>query len=268
MARLNLATVEKHIENQGKSGDYRKIPFFALNNDKDGAHVKMLMKDASDAYFYHVHRVKLLSKAGKPFYMDVECLNDGSHQCPLCNEAVKYKGTMNPPVGFAKDVLYVPMYVIDRKDNGKVTQVNEFAVWTRGTKFYKDDLEPYAMHVNSLFGGATEIMRSGARGSKETSYRLYASDSDYNGNPIDKDTDLDALKEKAGFTEDMIYGAADSKVKVWTVPQINEFISTGKYPTGNIDKPVQESDKKEDMPFYDSTEDVKPRQRTAPDYGF
>lgn len=268
MARLKIAQVEEHIDemNQPKV-EYRKIVNFGLKNDKDGAHVKMLINTASDAYFYRVHKVKMMSKSGKPYYLDVECLNDGEHACPLCQEAFKYKGTLNPPVGFAKDTMYLPLFVLDRKDNGQVTEVNSLAIWSRGIKFYKDDLAPHSMHMSNLYDNASEIMRNGASGSKETSYRLYQSSADYNGNPIDADKDLEVLKAKAGFTEDMIYGAPDSVVKVWTVGQINEALATGKFPKPVTTKAQPTEAEKEVTPAedieipFDEGAEVKPRDR-------
>lgn len=268
MARLKISQVEEHIDemNQPKV-EYRKINNFTLKNDKDGAHVKMLINTASDAYFYRVHTIKMTSKTGKSYPVDVECLNDGEHMCPLCQEAAKHKGEKYPPVSFAKDTMYLPLYVLDRKDNGKVTEVNSLAIWSRGIKFYKDDLAPHSMHMPNLYDNASEIMRNGVANSKETSYRLYQSSADYNGNPIDADKDLEALKVKAGFTEDMIYGAPDSVVKVWTVGQINEALATGKFPKTVTTKAQPTEPEKEvtpaediEIPFDDGAE-VKPRDR-------
>lgn len=275
MARLNIAQVKNHIEQQNQPKiEYRKIPYFSLKDDQDSAHVKMLINTAEDAYFYRVHTLNFsfVNPKGetKRYHVNVECLNDGEHKCPLCQEAFKYKGVQNPPVSFARDAMYLPMYVLDKKENGTVSEVNSLAIWTKGVNFYKSDLSAHSMHMPNLYSVATEIFRSGVAHSTDTSYRLYRADSDYNGNPIEPTKDLEALKAKAEFTEDMIYGAPDSLVEVWTVAQMEEAIETGKKPRPVTAKPEtapKDTPKAEEIevPFTDSTETteatVTPRAR-------
>ena len=265
MARLNIAQVKNHIEQQNQPKiEYRKIPYFSLKDDQDSAHVKMLINTAEDAYFYRVHTLNFsfVNPKGetKRFHVNVECLNDGAHKCPLCQEAFKYKKQQNAPVSFAKDAMYLPMYVLDKKEHGTVTEVNSLAIWTKGVNFYKSDLSAHSMHMPNLYSVATEIFRSGVAHSTDTSYRLYRADSDYNGNPIETTNDLEALKAKAKFTEDMIYGAPDSLVEVWTVAQMEEYITTGRKPRPVTTSKPENVPKAEEIevPFTDSTDTNKP----------
>ena len=90
---------------------------------------------------------------------------------------------------------------------------------------------------------------------------------------IAKIDDIEALKTKAGFTDETIYGAEDSLIKQWTKEQMIGAINTKSFPAGNTatkDGLVVNDD---DIPFKESTEDVTPRNRTSvrrasEDYGF
>lgn len=269
--RLNLAQVNEHIENMNKPHkDYKSIYSFSLKDNHDGAHVYILQNNAEESYFYHTHTVWLMSKAGKKYPVEVDCLGN---DCPLCKEAMLHKGEYPTDVSFAKDNMYIPLYVIDKRDGTGTQDVGELNIWKRGVKYFSTDLAPHSARYAPLYKSATEIERIGASGSKETSYRLYQSDTDYAGNPIEKVGDLEELKAKCEFTDETIYGAEDSLIKIWTKEQMIEAINTKKFPTGNNATNEETSISEDDIPFKESTENVTPRNRTSvrrasEDYGF
>ena len=110
-----------------------------------------------------------------------------------------------------------------------------------------------------MFSNVTELERIGARGSQDTAYRAYSSNSDYDGNPYPAPKSLDEVKAELGYTDDVLCGADDSLIKTWTADQMEEAIKTGQFPRGNTtttEQPAQE-------------EAPQPRNRTAQvDYGF
>ena len=257
--RLNLEQVNQSIERQNSGGfkDFRRIKNFSLSDDRDGAHVRFLFENATDASFFRTHVVSLNTAGGKRYSIDVDCIAGNGQQCPLCREAIKYKGMYPKPVDTAKDSIYMPVVVLDKKTSAGVEKLNELQVWKRGVKFYKTDLSPHASRNGNLFSNVTELERIGKRGSQDTAYRAYSSNSDYDGNPYQVPKSLDEAKAEVGYTDDILYGSEDSLIKSWTAEQMEEAIATGQYPrTATTEQPAQE-------------EAPQPRNRTAQvDYGF
>ena len=260
--RLNLEQVNQSIERQNSGGnfkDFRRIKNFSLADDRDGAHVRFLFENATDASFFRTHIVTLNTAGGKRYSVDVDCIAGNGQQCPLCRESIKYKGMYPKPVDSAKDSIYMPVVVLDKKTSAGVEKLNELQVWKRGVKFYKTDLSPHASRNGNLFSNVTELERIGAKGSQDTAYRAYSSNSDYDGNPYPAPKSLDEVKAELGYTDDVLYGADDSLIKTWTADQMEEAIKTGQFPKGNAtttEQPAQE-------------EAPQPRNRTAQvDYGF
>ena len=256
--RLNLEQVNQSIErqNNGSFKDFRRIKNFSLADDRDGAHVRFLFENATDASFFRTHIVTLNTAGGKRFSVDVDCIAGNGQQCPLCRESIKYKGMYPKPVDSAKDSIYMPLLVIDKKTNAGVEKLNELQVWKRGVKFYKTDLSPHASRNGNLFSNVTELERIGAKGSQDTAYRAYSSNADYDGNPYPAPKSLEELRAELGYTDDVLYGADDSLIKTWTADQMEEAIKTGQFPRGNATTTEQE-------------ETPQPRNRAAQvDYGF
>ena len=259
--RLNLEQVNQSIERQNSGGfkDFRRIKNFSLSDDRDGAHVRFLFESATEASFFRTHVVSLNTAGGKRYSIDVDCIAGNGQQCPLCREAIKYKGMYPKPVDIAKDSIYMPVVVLDKKTSAGVEKLNELQVWKRGVKFYKTDLSPHASRNGNLFSNVTELERIGKRGSQDTAYRAYSSNSDYDGNPYIAPKSLDEVKADVEYTDDILYGSEDSLIKSWTAEQMEEAIATGQYPRGNAtttEQPAQE-------------EAPQPRNRTAQvDYGF
>lgn len=257
--RLNLEQVNQSIERQNSGSnfkDFRRIKNFSLSDDRDGAHVRFLFENATDASFFRTHVVSLNTASGKKYTIDVDCIAGNGQQCPLCREAIKYKGMYPKPVDTAKDSIYMPVVVLDKKTSAGVEKLNELQVWKRGVKFYKTDLSPHASRNGNLFNGVTEVERLGKRGDQATQMRLFGSASDYDGNPYPAPKSLDEVKADVGYTDDILYGSEDSLIKSWTAEQMEEAIATGQYPRTTTEQPVQE-------------ETPQPRNRTAQvDYGF
>lgn len=151
------------------------------------------------------------------------------------------------------------MYVVDKKAGNSVADIGEVQIFTRPSSYYRNDLAPFNARNGSFENQGIEIERNGVKGDKNVSYRLYVSDKDYNGNPIDTKKSIDDIIGETGFDEDWIYGSPDSVIKTWTAEQMEEVIQTHKYPKtgfGNSQK-AEVTD----------TEAPKPRTRTA-NYGF
>lgn len=257
--RLNLEQVNQSIERQNSGNnykDFRRIKNFSLSDDRDGAHVRFLFENATDASFFRTHVVSLNTAGGKRYTIDVDCIAGNGQQCPLCREAIKYKGMYPKPVDTAKDSIYMPVVVLDKKTSAGVEKLNELQVWKRGVKFYKTDLSPHASRNGNLFSNVTELERIGKKGSQDTAYRAYSSNSDYDGNPYPAPKSLDEAKAEVEYTDDILYGSEDSLIKSWTAEQMEEAIATGQYPRTTTEQPAQE-------------EAPQPRNRTAQvDYGF
>ena len=256
--RLNLEQVNQSIErqNNGSFKDFRRIKNFSLADDRDGAHVRFLFENATDASFFRTHIVTLNTAGGKRYSVDVDCIAGNGQQCPLCRESIKYKGMYPKPVDTAKDSIYMPVVVLDKKTSAGVEKLNELQVWKRGVKFYKTDLSPHASRNGNLFSNVTELERIGAKGSQDTAYRAYSSSADYDGNPYPAPKSLDEVKAELGYTDDVLYGADDSLIKTWTADQMEEAIKSGQFPRGKTTTTEQD-------------ETPQPRNRAAQvDYGF
>ena len=72
--RLNLEQVNQSIErqNNGSFKDFRRIKNFSLADDRDGAHVRFLFENATDASVFRTHIVTLNTAGGKRYSVDVD----------------------------------------------------------------------------------------------------------------------------------------------------------------------------------------------------
>lgn len=257
--RLDLEQVNQSIERQNSDNNFknfRRIKNFSLSDDRDGAHVRFLFENATEASFFRTHVVSLNTAGGKRYSIDVDCIAGNGQQCPLCREAIKYNGMYPKPVDTAKDSIYMPVVVLDKKTSAGVEKLNELQVWKRGVKFYKTDLSPHASRNGNLFSNVTELERIGKKGSQDTAYRAYSSNADYDGTPYPASKSLDEAKAEVEYTDDILYGSEDSLIKSWTAEQMEEAIAAGQYPRTTTEQPAQE-------------EAPQPRNRTAQvDYGF
>lgn len=227
MARMTLEDADKRLkERDTSSGGF--VNTFYLKNDKDTNIVKFLLDDVKDIEVYSVHEVKMTSKNGVPYRVQVNCLGDG---CPLCKEAQKYKDQMFPLVSRAKDNIYLPVIKLYDNDGNKNP---EFAVWVRSTKFYRDSFSA----VVSRYGlkDCYEIERRGAKGEKQVAYNMFpiTNGKDNKGDDIPfAGIDVEKLKEDFDVTDTTICGARNSLIRSWSAEDFAEFLETGSYPKGS-----------------------------------
>lgn len=236
MSRITLAEMNDRLDNQQK-GNY--INQFYLRNDKDHTIVQMLLDDVANIEVHSVHEVRMTSKGGKDYRIMVDCLGDN---CPMCKEALKHEGQKFPLVRKARDMIYIPLIRL-YNDNGEYEPVYE--VFSRSTRWYRDELAGYAARYN--INGYVEVEKTGT--GMKTTYKLYEARKDFDGNPLDNPKSIAELKEDFEIKDDDICGRRDSLIKTWTADEFAEFLETGTYPKGNTESTNEE--------------DVKPRSRSS-----
>ena len=260
MSRVSIEQLNANLDNNSNGGNnvnFRSIPTFFLSNDRDGAHVHFLIEDATKTPVYHVHTLQMTSKAGKTYYTDVDCLGDG---CPFCREAFTNKGGF---VGVAKDKLYIPMFVHDKKVNGTVSIINAVQIFSRPSSYYRNDLSPFNVRNGSFENQWVEIERNGGRGDKNVAYRLYPSNQSFDGaNLADQNVTIQSLSEQFNYSEDWIYGKADSIIKIWTAPQMEQVLQTHQFPKNNVNNNNAQPSTSTSVQAT-STSAVRPRTRTS-----
>lgn len=242
MARMNLNEANERLDNQQQgSGNY--INQFYLKNDKDHTIIQMLIKDVADIEVHSIHEVKMVSKNGKEYRVQVDCL--GGRDCPLCKEAVKHENQKFPLVRKARDMVYIPIL---RLYNAKGEYEPNYEILNRSTRWYRDELAGFAARYD--VDGYIEVEKTGT--GLKTTYKLYEARKDLDGNPLDKPKSIDEIKEDFDIKDDDICGRKDSLVKSWTVEDFEEFLETGTYPKGTSDAANEEEE-----------EEVKPRSRSS-----
>lgn len=237
MSRISINEANERLDNQRSGGNY--INTFYLKNDKDHTIVRMLLKDIVDTEVHSIHEVKMTSKNGTEYRVQVDC--HGSN-CPLCKEALKYEGQMFPLVRKARDMVYIPLIRLYNKD-GVYEPVYE--VFCRSTRWYRDELAGFAARYG--IDGYIEIEKTGT--GMSTTYKLYEARKDFDGKPLNNPPSIEQMKEDFEVKDDDICGRKDSLIKTWSAEEFEEFLETGTYPKGNSD----EEEKKE----------IKPRNRTS-----
>lgn len=256
MARLTIEAVNERLENGGDNTDFRSVKTLFFKGDRDGGHIRFLAKTPQDLWFYRVHQVSLNSASGKKYLVDVDCIGEN---CPMCAEALAQAQQYPPDISKARDRMYIPVKVYDKKVDNKVEAVNELQFFVRPAKWYKQELLSYfTRNGNDISAQVTEIERVGEKGSQDTSYRLYPASMDYAGNPYPNLKPLEEDIKELEFDETLIYGAPDSLVRTWTPEQMQEAIRTHSYPKGN-NTPTEATANEEEVP--------QPRTRTS-NYGF
>lgn len=234
MSRLSLQDAEERLDNQQK-GNY--INTFYLKNDKDHTIVQMLLDDVADIEVHSVHEVKMTSKNGNDYRVQVDCLGDN---CPLCKEALKHENQKFPLVRKARDMVYIPLIRLYNED-GQYEPVYE--IFSRSTRWYRDELAGYAARYD--INGYIEIEKTGT--GMKTTYKLYEARKGLDGNALDKPKSIAELKEDFDVKDDDICGRKDSLIKTWNKEDFEEFLETGTYPKGNTEE----------------EEEVKPRSRSS-----
>lgn len=238
MSRISLQEANERLDNQQR-GNY--INTFYLRNDKDHTIVRMLLDDVANIEVHSIHEVKMTSKNGKEYRVQVDCHGDN---CPLCKEALKHEGQKFPLVRKARDMVFIPLIRLYNEE-GKYEPVYE--IFSRSTRWYRDELAGYAARYD--ISGYSEVEKTGT--GMKTTYKLYEARKDFDGKPLDNVKSIDELKEDFEVKDDDICGRKDSLVKTWSKEDFEEFLETGTYPKGNTDDEDEEE------------EEVKPRSRSS-----
>lgn len=248
-----LAQQQANAENNS-GGKY--VNEFRLKGDGNHTIIKPLVEDLNDVEVHSVHKVRMVSKNGKSYSINVDCLGNN---CPLCKEAPNHVDEKYPTVPFvtkAKTMVTIPLIRLYDND-GKREPSYELLNWSAW--MYKK-VAPQFMRMKP-FARPMELLRTGA--STDTSYSAFPMDTDFEGGEL---TELNGtvaeLKSKYEVKDDDIIGRGDSFIRSWTAEQMEQFISTGAYPNaggGNT------SSTPTDVPAQQETA-PQPRQRV--NHGF
>lgn len=242
MSRMSFETANERIDQQSQysGGNYTNT---LMLKDKENAFVLSLLKDVTDVDVYSVHKVKMTSKSGKEYTIDVDCLGK---DCPLCKEAQNHLNEKFPQVSKPRDVVYVPIIRLYNKDKEFEPQ---YMVLTRSTKWYRNTYVEAASRFDMT--KPLEIMRSG--NGVDTTWSIYPAIKAYGKDipEVDPNKVLDDLEVDIG---ESIYGTPFSVVKNWNADQMNQYIETGSPYVPNNDDDIEEE------------EEIKPRGNNK--YGF
>lgn len=251
--RITLDEANTRAENRS---NFNFINEFFLKNDGESNIVRFLFNDPNDIEVHAVHMVRMTSKNGQSYLIQVDCLGDN---CPLCKEALNHTDEKMPLVSKVRDNIYLPLIVA--YDYEKLCNP-QYKVFVRSTNYYKNTLAPFIKR-NDL-NEMVEIERNGAKGSPRTTYNLYAAKKDFHEKPVnDKSSELyvlatksiDELKEDFEVRSDDICGRTDSMIRTWTPEMVEIFLENPSvYP--NINNITE-----------DEKEEVQPRNRRS-NHGF
>lgn len=255
--RMTLDEANTRAENRSS---FNFINEFFLKNDGESNIVRFLFNEPNDIEVHAVHMVRMTSKSGQSYLIQVDCLGDN---CPLCKEAVNHTDEKMPLVSRVRDNIYLPLIAAYDVDGSVKPQ---YKVFVRTTNYYKNTLAPFIKR-NDL-NDMVEIERNGAKGSPRTSYNLYEAKKDFDEKSVkDKASALyelatksiDDLKADFDVKPDDICGRTDSLIRTWTPEQVEMFLENpSAYPSLGGDKKEEET----------KEEEVKPRNRRAANHGF
>ena len=82
--RMTLNEAQTRAENRS---NFNFINEFFLKNDGESNIVRFLFNDPNDIEVHAVHMIRMTSKGGQSYFIQVDCLGDN---CPLCKEAVNH----------------------------------------------------------------------------------------------------------------------------------------------------------------------------------
>lgn len=256
--RMTLNEAQTRAENRS---NFNFINEFFLKNDGESNIVRFLFNDPNDIEVHAVHMIRMTSKGGQSYLIQVDCLGDN---CPLCKEAVNHTDEKMPLVSRARDNIYLPLIAAYDVDGSVKPQ---YKVFVRTTNYYKNTLAPFIKR-NDL-NNMVEIERQGERSNPRVSYNLYEAKKDFDEkNVTDKDSELyelatksiDDLKADFEVKADDICGRTDSLIRTWTAEQVEMFLENPSvYPSLGGNKEEAKEETKE--------EEVKPRSRRS-NHGF
>jgi hypothetical protein len=204
--------------------------YLSLKDDGDVAKVRFYIESMDDLKFYIVHEI--IAKDGRRKY--VNCLRTYDQpidDCPFCKESLKNKDYN------IKIKLFLP--VLDMDDN-------TVKIFERGRSF-KSELEGHIRRNTPLVNYPCEIERCGAKGSTDTTYKVY---------PLAQEKDETLIKDLPEQPE-----LLGGYILELSIDEMEEFIKTGNLPAG-------QGSQQEELPRRTSrveqTESEQPqRRRTA-----
>lgn len=204
-----------HVGNYS-SNNY-KVGFFSLKNDGDEAVVRFPYDSTEQFDIFAVHPVQIDGK-----YSRVNCIRDAREpldKCPLCNAGVKLENR-----------FYIKIIQYDRDETtGNIVPTAK--VWDRPIS-YATTLASYINEYGPLSECVFKIKRRGVAKSLDTKYDIMlASPQVYRPELYPNKVEL--------FEDFNILGAI---VKDKNFDELNEFLSTGKFPNR------QQSDESEGTP--------------------
>jgi len=229
MARINIGQYQAYQEareaNDGAERTPVKFyPYFSLKKSNETARVRLLSATVDDVDAYFIHKVPCENKKGVKYWKEVNCLNeDGRHvdDCPFCKEYNHLKGEDGK-----SDSRHRHAKVFLKLVN---INTNQYEYFERGMGWVKDELSPYAKRNLPLYGKVIEIERIGS--DLQTTYKLYACDSDENGTPYPPVTkeDIEALLVQYEVPEILGTTLMDA-----SADQMNCYIEQGFLPFNSI----------------------------------
>ena len=175
MARINLAEMlNREKETQENRGRRFARNFYFKKGGRNNALVKFLVSNTEDIPVFTTHTIQKISKNGKRFFQEVNCLGE---DCPLCHYAVN---NPNGTVSFYHDKMVIPLINFTALDkDGNVAPAVEY--WTRSAGFFSTVIMPFAERFN--FYGYVEIQKNGS--GKQTTYTLYPVEDKFEGRPLE-----------------------------------------------------------------------------------
>lgn len=224
MPRISL----NDLDNYKSGGDYA---FLQLQDDGDVAKVRFYIETIDDVTPYVVH--KITDKSGKSRY--VNCLRTYDQpldDCPFCVEALQNK-ELKPQVK-----LFLP--VLDMTDN-------QVKLFERGRTFVKE-IEGVIRRNAPLVSFPCEIERNGAKGSTDTTYKVY---------PLAGEKDNTLIKDLPE-TEDLIGGY----ILDMTIDEARDFLQTGVLP-GSTNAKEENLPRRTRSNTTQQAEEPATRRRTA-----
>lgn len=184
------------VDNYRFQGDF---DYLQLKDDGDIAKVRFYIESIDDLKFYVVHEI--VTKDGKPRY--VNCLRTYDQpidDCPFCRESLKnrdYNTTVK---------MFLPVFDMDD---------NKVKIFQRGRTF-KSELEGHIRRNTPLVSYPCEIERCGAKGSTDTTYKVY---------PLAQEKDNTLIKDLP--EQPQLIGGY---VLELTIDEMEDFLETGKLP--------------------------------------
>ena len=176
MARITLSEMMNHKKESAEKGGFRKFAtnFYFKRDGRQNALVKLLITGAEDVPVFTTHTVQKISKSGKKYFQEVDCMGEG---CPLCNYAIN---NQNGIVSFRHDKIVIPIinFTATDADGNNIPQVQ---YWTRSSGFYSNTILPFAERFG--LDGYVEIQKNGT--GKQTTYTLYPVEDKFGGRPLE-----------------------------------------------------------------------------------